>query len=217
MPDSLLSPRFLFRFQVPCLYKRPTWTNAGAELSSEYRLINPAELESQVSFCEMRAAWSETGLALVVRVSGKKQPAWCRESRPDESDGLHVWVDTRDTHNVHRASRFCHHFVFLSGGSGRTLDEPTALQGIIHRARENAPPVRPGIIQARREKTRDGYLLECWIPAGALNGFDPIDNPRLGFNYAITDRELGTQPFSCGREFPYQEDPSLWATLELVR
>ena len=34
---------------------------------------------------------------------------------------------------------------------------------------------------------------------------------------AVVDRELGTQTFSAPAEFAYQEDPSLWATLELVR
>jgi hypothetical protein len=50
-----------------------------------------------------------------------------------------------------------------------------------------------------------------------LTGFDPVENPRIGFTYAVIDRELGDQTFNCAAEFPYQEDPSLWATLELVR
>jgi hypothetical protein len=34
--------------------------------------------------------------------------------------------------------------------------------------------------------------------------------------YAVIDRELGEQAFIGGNEFPYREDPSLWATLELA-
>ena len=48
-------------------------------------------------------------------------------------------------------------------------------------------------------------------------GFEPAEHPRLGFTYAVIDRELGEQTFSVGRPMPYDEDPSLWATLELVR
>ena len=33
----------------------------------------------------------------------------------------------------------------------------------------------------------------------------------------LLDRELGEQTFGVGSPMPYQEDPSLWATLELVR
>ena len=53
------------------------------------------------------------------------------------------------------------------------------------------------------------------IPADCLTGFDPADYPRLGFSYAVVDRELGWQTFSVGPEYPIQEDPTLWGTMEL--
>ena len=117
MPEPLLPERFLFRFSVPCRYRRPLWTPKGAGLSEEYRLLNLAELEggARSEMADVRAAWSEEGLAMTVRVNGKRQPPWCRDSRPEDSDGLHVWIDTRDVHNIHRAGRFCHRFVFLPG------------------------------------------------------------------------------------------------------
>ena len=64
---------------------------------------------------------------------------------------------------------------------------------------------------------KGGYGLEILIAAGALTGFDPQEHPRLGFTYAVIDRELGEQTLGVGSPMPYQEDPSLWATLELVR
>ena len=87
----------------------------------------------------------------------------------------------------------------------------------INRAREPAPPVREGLLKARCESRADGYILEAFIPAEALIGFDPAEHPRLGFTYAVIDRELGEQTFSVGSPMPYQEDPSLWATLELTK
>ena len=57
--------------------------------------------------------------------------------------------------------------------------------------------------------------MRLWRPR--LTGFDPEEHPRLGFTYAVIDRELGEQTFGVGRPMPYQEDPGLWATLELVR
>jgi hypothetical protein len=33
----------------------------------------------------------------------------------------------------------------------------------------------------------------------------------------VIDRELGWQTFNVGPEFPFQDDPSLWGTLELVK
>jgi len=103
------------------------------------------------------------------------------------------------------------------GGGGPRLDQPVAEPAIINRARELPKPVAPGSLGVRSEKRIDGYILEAYIPAAALTGFDPGEHPRLGFSYAVIDREIGWQTFSVGPEFPFQEDPSLWGTLDLVR
>ena len=59
--------------------------------------------------------------------------------------------------------------------------------------------------------------MEAFLPAVVLNGFDPEQNPRLGFYYAIRDAELGEQTLTVGSDFPYADDPSLWSVLELKR
>ncbi|MBN2473206.1 MAG: hypothetical protein JXB62_01260 [Pirellulales bacterium] len=217
MPDSLLPKRFLFRFSLACRYHDPLWGAEGATLDETYRLVSLAELEDRAAPAEVRAAWSEAGLAFRVRVSGKRQAPWCRANRPEDSDGLQVYVDTRDVHNVHRAGRFCHRFVFLPGGGGRRLDEPAAEWLPIHRARQQPQAIPARALQVRSEKRIDGYLLEALVAAEALTGFDPAEHPRLGFTYAVLDRELGEQTLGAGSPMPYQEDPSLWATLELTR
>ena len=217
MSDSLLPKRFLFRFAVPCLYHDPLWTAEGACLDDKHRLTPLAELEEQSATADVRVAWSEAGLSLAARIEGKRQPPWCRASRPEDSDGLQVWIDTRDVRNIHRAGRFCHRFIFLPSGGGRRLDEPVAQWLSINRAREHPRPVSPEQLKVRSEKRVHGYVLEAMIPAEALTGFDPQEHPRLGFTYAVIDRELGEKTLSLGEPMPYQEDPSLWATLELVR
>jgi hypothetical protein len=156
-------------------------------------------------------------LSFNVRVCGKKQTPWCRLARLEDSDRLEVWIDTRDTHNIHRAGRFCHRFAFLPFGLGQRADQPIARMLDIHRARENPKSIAPELLAARSEKRPDGYLLEAHVPSEALTGFDTEEHSRLGFSYAIVDRELGWQTFSVGPEFPIQEDPSLWGTLELIR
>src|SRR6185312_11330147 len=123
MTSPLLPPSFLFRFSAPCRYKAPLWSDKGGQLDESYRLLSVAELDGRSTFAEFRVAWSEQGFAFAVRVEGKTQAPWCRESRPDDSDGVRLWIDTRDTHNIHRASRFCHQFAFLPAGAGRALDE----------------------------------------------------------------------------------------------
>ena len=196
---------------------RSLWTDDGVQLDEKHRLVGWRSWKSGAVWADVRAAWSEAGLAFVVRVQGKRQPPWCRAGRPEDSDGLQIWIDTRDVHNVHRAGRFCHRFIFLPGG-GRPGDStrPVAEVLPINRAREQPQPVREGLLKARCEQRADGYVLEAFIPAEALTGFDPAEHPRLGFTYAVIDRELGEQTFGVGSPMPYQEDPGLWATLELV-
>ena len=217
MAAPLLPTRFLFRFLAPCRYRDPPWSAKGVPLSDEYRLVGLAELEGQAAWADVRAAWSEAGLAFAVEVRGKSQRPWCRAARAEDSDGLHVWIDTRDVHNVHRAGRFCHRFVFLPSGAGQKLDQPVADVLPIHRARELPPPVREGLLKVQCRRRKNGYALDAFVPSEALRGFDPVEHPRLGFAYAVIDRELGEQTFGVGRPMPYHEDPSLWATLELRR
>ncbi len=75
----------------------------------------------------------------------------------------------------------------------------------------------PELFRLAAEIEQDGYRLDVWIPAAALNGFDPDVNPYLGFYYCVRDSELGEQYLSVGRDFPFPHDPSLWSTLELVK
>jgi hypothetical protein len=215
-PD-LLPPTFLFHFAVPCRYRKSAGEVKDLELSEEFVLPSFRELEGRRVFADLRAAWNEEGLDFTLRVAGKAQPPWCRSTRIEDSDGLHVWLDTRDTHGVHRASRFCHRFIFLPLGAGRASQDPVCAMLPIHRARELPKPVDPKTLGVHGQQVHGGYLLQARIPATALTGFEPGEHPRLGFFYAVVDRELGWQTFSLGPEFPIQEDPSLWGTLELVR
>jgi hypothetical protein len=217
MPQQLLPPSFLFRFAVPCRQAAKLWSAKGADLGEEFLLSSFAELDDAPQRVAVRAAWSEQGVVFSVAVSGKKQAPWCRESKIEDSDGVYLWIDTRDTHNIHRASRFCHQFVILPSGGGHRQDEPVAELLAINRARENPKPIRPGMLGAVTHKLKDGYRLDVAIPAAALTGFDPAEHPRLGFHWAVIDREIGEHTFCCPSALPYREDPSTWGTLELQR
>jgi len=217
MSDLLISPTLLFRFSAPCRYVDQQWSASGINLDAQFRLPCFAQLHGNKPFADMRLGWSESGLLFHVTVRGKQQPPWCRDSRIDDSDGLQLWIDTRNTQNIHRASRFCHRFAIMPMGSGRRLDEPTAVLLAINRAKESPREIEPGAVKARSQRLTDGYAIEGFIPQIALTGFNPADHPAIGFSYAVIDRELGWQTFTVGPELPFTEDPTLWGTLELVR
>jgi hypothetical protein len=216
MSDSLISPTMLCRFAAPCFHTEERWSAGGIKLGEEHRLPCFAELSGARSFADLRLGWSEVGIAINLVVRGKEQTPWCRDSRIDDSDGLQLWIDTRNTQNIHRAGRFCHRFAFLPVGAGRKLDEPVAVLLAINRAKESPREIGAGTLKVRAEMLAGGYRLEGFIAAEALTGYSPADQPALSFTYAVIDRELGRQTFSVGPELPFAEDPSLWGTLNLV-
>jgi hypothetical protein len=217
MNEPLLAPTFLYRFAVPCQYVADLDKRMPLALPDSCVLPTLSMLEDKPRLADVRMAWSEAGLGVSVRVQGKKQPPWCRDSRIEDSDGLQVWIDTRNTQNIHRAGRFCHRFAFMPIGGGRKLDEPVAALLAINRAKESPREIEPRQIVVSSQRRVDGYTLDAFLPADILTGYNPSDQPQLGFTYALTDRELGTQTFTIGPEFPIDEDPSLWGTLDLVK
>jgi len=216
MSDALISPRLLFHFSMPCRYGDPLWTTKGAALGEEHVIASFSQLEQPGASPEMRVGWSRLGLAFRLEVRGKRQAPWCRAERPEDSDGLQLWLDTRDVKNVHRAGRFCHRLFFLPAGAGRGFTRPVAGVLPIPRARAPHGPIHENQLKVLCSDRSDGYVLDAFIAADALTGFDPDEHTRLGFTYAVMDRELGEHTLGVGGPMPYQQDPSLWTTLELI-
>ncbi len=209
--------RFLFRFAHPCLRMDAVPLAKGddlLDLPERCRVEDLTAAEGRPPFAEVRVAWNERGLALQLVVRGKEKPPQASAARPRQSDGLTLWIDTRDARTSHRASRFCHQFHFLATGGGPDGTDPAFVQSKINRASQDARLVDSDAALLRLHQ-RNGYRLEAFLPAEALTGFDPEQHPRLGFFYVVFDAEHGEQFLSAGPEFPYAEDPTLWEVLEL--
>ena len=181
------------------------------------RLDPFADVDDAPRFADVRLGWNETGLGLTVEVKGKENYPIGDVDRPRQSDGVTLWIDTRADRTSHRATRTCHQFHFLAAGGGSNKDEPAFVQTRIHRALQDAPLATTADVPFRFERVKGGYRIEAFLPAAVLHGFDPEQNRRLGFYYAVRDAELGEQVLSVGADFPYWEDPSLWSVLELAR
>jgi hypothetical protein len=216
---QLIPNRFQFRTSQPCRYV-PGIPDDDAELfhlGPECRLDNFAALDGRPNFADVRLAWNEDGLAVELEVRGKDQPPVGDAAKPRLSDGLSLWVDTRESRGSHRASRFCHQFHFLPRGGGEDKDEPVFVQSKINRALQDAPLAPPGTVAVRCATRKTGYRLAAFMPAAALAGFDPAQSPRLGLFYIVRDAELGEQALGASADLPVTEDPTLWSVVELVR
>jgi hypothetical protein len=217
---SLVPYRFLFRVAYPCRYVADVPREDQddlLDLPEECRLRNFEDMDGRRDFADVRLAWNEGGLALQVEVRGKQEAAAGDPARPRVSDGVTLWLDTRDSRTSHRASRYCHQFHFLAAGGGPERDAPVFVQTKIHRATQDAPLASAGAVAFHCRHVTGGYRLEAYLGAAGLHGFDPEQNPRLGVFYAVHDRERGEQTLGAGGDFPFAEDPSLWSVLELVR
>ena len=218
--EPLLAPTFLFQFSAPLscypgldVERLPS----PLKLGKQYKLPDFEGLAVQrPPFADVRAAWGPQGLLFQIHVSGKKQSVWCRESRPEDSDGLQVFIDTRNTKTVHRAGRFHHCFYLLPQGNGQRFGEGMGVPMAIERCRELPGPAPAGSLQVRSKQTENGYQMDAMIGASALTGWDPSEHHHVGFSYILRDREFGKQSFTIGDEFPVTSDPTLWGSLELI-
>lgn len=217
---SLVPAPFLFRLAYPCRYVKKMPRTGGdrlLDLPDHCGIDQLAAMEEKPRFAAVALAWNELGLGLQVEVRGKSEPPVADASRPRGSDGVTLWLDTRDARAAHRASRYCHQFHFLPTGGGPEHDEPAFVQSKINRALEDAPFAPAGAVLLKVHTHVGGYVLEAFLPAAVLHGYDPDEHQRLGFYYSVRDEELGEQVLSVGPEFPFWEDPSLWSVLQLLR
>lgn len=218
MSNSIVSQvpkNLLFRYKIAC-HEFKSKSTAKFELGDQHVLPNFGSFEGQFQFAQLRIGWSEDGLFVQAEISKKEQTPWCRESQLLDSDGVQIWIDTRDTHNVHRASKFCHWFVLLPMGGGDDGKKPLASMLKINRSKDDSPSINRHKIDLTAKVTKTGYKLSAFIPGKALNGWDVDEHQSVGFNFSVVDRELGCQTLAVGPELPISEDPSLWHTLELV-
>lgn len=214
-----------FRFRIPCRHTTSLWSKEGVALDESFRLpflaslnedSNATNKPSQRPSYDFRIGWNEKGFVISLDVFGKSQRPWCRTVHPDESDGLQLCLDTRNIKDVHRATRFCHRLVFLptQGTSGKI--QPCVVWLPIHRAKDHPNPINLNSIRLTSQIKATGYRLDIFLPAETLTGYDPNENPEIGFHFILADKELGNQYFLLQPPLPIDQDPSLWGTLELV-
>ena len=216
MSDRLLPASSLFRIATPCYATEQVWGEEGVELDAVHQIGAYSVLDGKHPYADLRIAWSRHGLYLTLEVTRRREPVWCRMSRWEDSDGLSLWVATRDVSQVYRANRFCHRFVLLPEGDEIDRERPFGTLMSVARAREAPKAVPASAIQVRSVVRDDGYLLQAYLSSEAMTGFDVSEQRALGFYYAVADREHGWQTFSMGNDSAFESDPSLWGVLELV-
>jgi hypothetical protein len=237
MPEPLVHPSLLFDFTISIRHFDPGGlpkpmksspkkrtgksksTISEPALDALYRLPDFNPLGGRARPGSVFAGWSESGISLKANFEGKKSTPRFVQERGGFSDGLRLWIDTRNSPNVHRAGRFCHCFHFFPGSPNPTdsASEPRGILDEIPRAREQPNPIARENLRVKTIFKGDGYQLSIFIPAECLTGYLPTEFDRIRLFYDLVDHELGTQSQSLSPELRYTEDPCLWIEARLVK
>jgi len=212
----LLDPACLFRFEVPIEHQSLAWGAMGLQLDPACTVPNFSVLSGGTPWAQVRFAWNVDGIGLWVQVKGKKQIPRCRPQQVQESDGIQLFLATRNVSEVHRGNRFCHSLFFSPLGGGTKREAPFSAWRPLEMAREVNDSLRQSPPDVHAKLLPDGYQLSGRIPASSLHGFDPREFSLISMSYLVKDHELGVQPWTVGEEFPIRVDPSLWVLTRLV-
>ena len=213
----LVNPASLFRLRLSCPWRERLWPPAKGRLDTCCQLPGLASLAGVPNLLELAVGWNEAGLGIRASIKGLSGSRWCQPAKPEDSDGLHLWIATRPTGDSHRAGRFCRRLALLPTGGGRQADQPVAVAAQIPRASEPAAPLPEKAVLLEARNSPSGWQLDAFITGAALPGWDPDESPRLGFFAAAVDRRLGKLPCFAPPEFPWESDPTTWAELQLAR
>lgn len=213
---EVIPQTFWFRFELRCrkletLGLKPV---RGLDLDDRFDLLATDPLDGLAPWAKIRSAWSEQGLGLSFEVESDSLTR--NLNNPSFFRGVHVWIDTRDARDVHRATRYCHRFSVEVKPKGAKSIDVFCTQRPINRALAEASVAPSDRIEAIGVRSPKGYRADLFFHADALNGFDPETNRRLGFCYMAQDPTRPAQYLGVSNEFPIAEDPSLWSILELV-
>ena len=197
------------------------------DLDQSHQLPHFAALAGYASRATAWAGWASDGLYFKMTITGKSSPPRFYGNTGGVSDGLRVWVDTRSSPGIHRATRFCHCFHLFPGqpeDADSSFDEtddvsrqPRGVLDTIPRARETPAAIESEKIIVSSHFEKNGYTLWSHVPASCLTGYAPDQFDAISLFVEVVDFELGTQSISLGPELRYVEDPSLWIRAELTK
>lgn len=216
--ENVVPPSLLFDFRLSvaaCSAPSKKATGDLLNLPDSAKLFAPSFVDGPGSFCSLSAGWNRDGLALMFSVAEKSNKPEGRSSSLDQSDFFKIWIDTRPSGIVHKATEYCHCFAVLPNDLDNSGAATASVQPIAQQ-RSTRIESNTSKFELRRHVSKTGYRFEIWIPGSQLYGYREISElGRIGFYYVANDTELGEQHFGVGADFPTSYDPSTWTQLEL--
>ncbi|MDA7976946.1 MAG: hypothetical protein MPJ27_12395, partial [Pirellulales bacterium] len=93
----LVNPASVFNLRFSCAWKERLWPPAESHIDKSCQLPRLAGISGVPDILELAAGWNEAGLGIRAQVRGLSGTRWCQPTKPEDSDGLHLWIATRPT------------------------------------------------------------------------------------------------------------------------
>lgn len=187
----------------------PALTSSNAK---KYRLPDTSALCGEHRFADISIGWSAEGLEIYAAINQPFQ----RVSYPDPSSGdsLEIFIDTRDVKTSGFNTRFCHHFFFMA----EPIEGVQAGELTRFRTEDAHELCDFSKLLVKSTVKSTGYILQIFIPAQCLNGYDVDQFDRLGFTYRVNRSHGSPQHFSVtSDDYQLEQQPSLWSSLKLIK
>ena len=184
------------------------------KLAATYAAPRLETISEQPTRCDYRFAWHERGLMVEIDVHGPKDT-----KQLGVPSTLALSIDTRSSPGIHRATIYCHRFVYVSPKA--TPAQPTLqLTGEslkIPRAKDAPPPIRKEDLPAQLSRVSDScYRWNVFLRRPILHGYDPLEFPEIGLFAELSDNHLISSRLVRSTLVPAHEDPSTWCRGKLV-
>lgn len=223
---TLPPPSAHFRFAYGVPHGEPSTSSSTGEpfLQPETpaAIVPLKQLDGSGHPLELEVCWNLAGLSLCVPIPlATAQPAAAGRAANSRKFAwtLRLWIDTRCTQSVHRATKYCHLFSIKESPEVDTKGQMLVELLKIEQSRETPPLKGIDGIRAKWIPNPEAAdrKLALWIPADCMYGFAPADSPQLGFHAALSLDDGELRLLALNQEFPAGSDPSLWQVLNLQR
>jgi len=132
-------------------------------------------------------------------------------------DNVELWFSTRPVASDQFAyDAYCQQFFFVPNDLG------TGSSGTVGQWHRPGDAIKDNLIPHPLIKSsvrilNDRYVVEMFIPAGALYGYDPAIQTTMAFNVHVRNFQHATDYFwSAPKEIQTQLHPATWGTIHLM-
>ncbi len=199
------------RFDAPGDPSRsPNW-----DLGEEYRLPGLNRLCSVSREFSAKMAWGAQGAFLQI-----EYPIIVAQGALFEfSSILQLYIDTRSSPGIHRASANCHCLDFrcIQPYSNRFESRPMRAELLqIARAKASPKPMPPGSAVGWCSADERSIHIHAFVGMEALTGCDPFEFPEWGVMFVVIDSQYRRYSLARMTQAVPMDDPSLWCRARLI-